>query len=69
MYPITPPILYERSHSYDWSIWAYLLTNRKTGRKDANKHFSRLFVYRNQSANLFVYILSFRLPIGQLNKP
>ena len=39
---ITPLILYERPHTYYWSIMAFLVkTNRKTGRKDLNKLISR----------------------------
>ena len=38
---ITPLILYERSHNYDWSIRAVRLTNKKTRREHVNKLSSR----------------------------
>ena len=45
------------------------MTNRKTGRKDVKKTNFQTIIDNKWSANLFVYILTSRLPIGQLNKP
>ena len=61
---------YEQPPNYDWTIRTYLVDQKEDEKKGINKLIRKwLYLFYEWSANLFIYKLSSRLSIGQLNTP